>query len=102
MLGHYSIGIMPLGIVAYFLLVMFCLGESLSCRLADEPSVREGKEGRVQGVSLNAFNVATTPTAGWQLFADLSRSNHFHGKIMMPSWSQYLPQCEQITKAENR
>jgi hypothetical protein len=94
---------MLLGIVAYFLLVMFCLGESLNRRLADEPSVRgEGKDGRVQGVSLNAFNVATTPTAGWQLFADPSRSNHFHGEIMMPSWSQYLPQCEQITKAENR
>jgi len=36
----------------------------------------------------------------WQLFADPTRSNHFHVQIMMPSWSQYLLLCERITKAE--
>ena len=38
----------------------------------------------------------------WQLFADPARPNHFHVEIMMPSWSQYLLQCERITKAEKQ
>jgi MFS family permease len=38
----------------------------------------------------------------WQLFADPTRPNHFHVEIMMPSWSQYLLQCERITKAEKQ
>ena len=38
----------------------------------------------------------------WQLFADPAQPNHFHVEIMMPSWSQYLLQCERITKAERQ
>jgi len=38
----------------------------------------------------------------WQLFTDPARPNHFHVEIMMPSWSQYLLQCERITKAEKQ
>jgi hypothetical protein len=36
----------------------------------------------------------------WQIFADPSRRSYFHVEILMPSWSQYLLQCERITKAE--
>jgi MFS family permease len=36
----------------------------------------------------------------WQIFADPSRPSYFHVEILMPSWSQYLLQCERITKAE--
>jgi Transmembrane secretion effector len=38
----------------------------------------------------------------WELFADPTRRNHFHIEMMMPSWSQYLLQCERITKAEKQ
>ena len=38
----------------------------------------------------------------WQLFADPSRPGYFHVEILMPSWSQYLLQCERITKAEKK
>ena len=38
----------------------------------------------------------------WQVFADQARPNHFHVEIKMPSWSQYLLQCERITKAEKQ
>jgi predicted MFS family arabinose efflux permease len=36
----------------------------------------------------------------WEVFEDPTRPNHFHVEIKMPSWSQYLLQCERITKAE--
>ena len=38
----------------------------------------------------------------WQVFADQARPNHVHVEIKMPSWSQYLLQCERITKAEKQ
>jgi hypothetical protein len=38
----------------------------------------------------------------WELFADPTRRNHFHIEMMMPPWSQYLLQCERITKAEKQ
>jgi len=38
----------------------------------------------------------------WQLYADPTRQSHFHIEIKTPSWSQYLLQCERITKAEKQ
>ena len=50
---RYCIAIMLGGIIAYFLLVAFCLGESSHYGIADDPTVkRKGKDGECMDYAL--------------------------------------------------
>jgi hypothetical protein len=53
-----------------------------------------------ENVSTSSWTAFRNGAYSWQIFADPSRPSYFHVEILMPSWSQYLLQCERITKAE--
>jgi hypothetical protein len=73
MLKHHSIKIILGCVVAYFLLVVFCLGDSLDNRLAEDPTVKgKGEDGACMDYAL--------------ALSSRLAANGIHGQLIFYRW----------------